>query len=143
MTTHNNTFDLIVVNYQDHLTNADYLQDTLKSQLGFNITEIDLSKDVKVDLWDVSHQLASGYGTWKVLLTLKINGDKKEYPLTHHNESWYLSQKTVHDPSRADSEEELKEAYESFQYAFEAVVDANIQDIASACYAAAEQLTED
>lgn len=138
-----NTFDLTVVNYQDHLNNADYLQDALNAELAFNISDIDTSKDVKVNIWDVSHQLASGYGTWKVVMTLKINGGKNVYVHTHHNEDWYLSQKVVHDHSIADSEEELKEAVDAFQYAFEAVVDANIQSIADACHKAAEALTDE
>lgn len=137
------TPDIFVVNYQLHLLNEDYLKEAIESELHITPITIDTNSQVKVNINDLSISLASGYGSWKSTLTVEINGSKKKYTETHHNEEWYLSQKIVHDPSIADSEVELKEGYESFQAAFESVIDRNINLISEACLQALEEETED
>lgn len=136
------TPDIFVVNYQPHLLNEDYLKDAIESDLHITPSNIDTASLLKVSINDLSITTASGYGSWKTTLTIEIGGAKKKLSSTHHNENWYYSQKTVYDNSLADSEGELKEAYASFQAAFESVIDNNINSLSEACLQALEE-TED
>lgn len=122
------TSEIKISNYEKALTNADYISEALENSIWFDDVETN-GKTVEVNVSDVSMTLASGYGTWKVSVTLEIMGQKKVYSMTHHNEDWYLSQKIAYDSSVANSEEEYEEAMNSFQSAFEAVIDYYADDI--------------
>lgn len=121
--------------YQPHLANTEYIIEALEMVL---LLHPKYEGSVSIDVDDLSMRLGYGYGTWKVLLTLHINGLKQTYSLVHHNEEWYSSQKMVYDPSVANSEAEQKEAIEAFQAAYEAIVDLNITTILSRCVEAVE-----
>lgn len=124
------TSEIKIANYEKALTNADYILDALENSSWFDSVETN-GKSVDIHVNDVSMSLASGYGTWKVAVTLEIMGQKKMYTMTHHNEDWYLSQKIAYDSSVADTEEEYQEAVAAFQSAFEAVIDRYADDIIS------------
>lgn len=117
-----------ITNSEKALKNADYILDALEYSSFFDNTETN-GKTVEIDVKDVSMSLASGYGTWKVIVKLDIMGNEQCYEMTHHNEEWYLSQKIAYDASLADSDEEYEEALSAFQSAFVAVIDRHADDI--------------
>lgn len=126
--------------YQPHLLHASYIIDAIDREM---LLHGEIEGDVTIEINDLSMSLASGYGTWRATLTLTIDGTRQVYSTTHHNEGWYYSQKMVYEPSRADSEEELNEAYGNFQMAYETIVNENINKLVQLCIDSCEQDIED